>query len=104
MIDNPKIGQLAAVLNILSTGEIKGYWAPLKNSGYINAYTSGPFLILSHKYKTLMSGQKQSIGAVVVNAEFYPLVEKLKKIFPDMNIIKASEMYDYMRKEEDEKH
>ncbi|MEK7208099.1 MAG: hypothetical protein AAB699_00950 [Patescibacteria group bacterium] len=94
-----KFGQLAAVLNILATGKIKGDWAPLKNSGYIDAYISGPFLILSHRDENLVSGKKESIGAVVVNAEFYPLVEKLKELFPDTHIIRASELPDYMELE-----
>lgn len=99
--ENPKVGQLAAVLNILATGEIKGDWAPLKNSGYIDAYKTGPFLILSHKAQNLVSRKKESIGAVVVNAEFYPLVEKLRELFPDMKIIRAREIPDYIQKEDE---
>ena len=101
VIENPTLGQLAAFLNILATGEIKGSWALLKNSGYSNAYTSGPFLILSHRDGNFVRGQRQSIGAAIVNAEFYPMVEKLKELFPDMNIIKASELPDYMRNKDD---
>jgi len=98
VIDNPTLGQLAAFLNILATGEIKGSRALLKNSGYIDALTGGPFIILSHRDKDFIEGQRQSIGAAVVNAEFYPLVEKLKELFPDINIIRANEMPDYMKK------
>ncbi len=98
VIENPTLGQLAAFLNILATGEIKGSWAPLKNSGYIDAYKSGPFLILSYKDENFVRGQRQSIGAAVINAEFYPMVEKLRELFPDMNIIKANELPNYMGK------
>lgn len=99
VVENPRIGQLTALLNILATGEIKGSWAPLKNSGYIDAYTSGPFLILSRRDENLISGQRQSIGVAVINAEFYPIVERLREFFPNMNIIKASELPAYIHEE-----
>lgn len=108
VIDKPTLGQLAAVLNIMANQVVKGDWGAVRNSGYINAYDSGPFLILSKKGKNLglkrisdsdgrYIGPNVDIGAVAVNAKFYPMVEKLRELFPDMNIIKASELPDYMR-------
>ena len=99
VIEAPEIGQLAAFLNILSSGKIRGSWAPLARSGYVDAYKTGPFLILSHIDQNLVQGQLQSIGAAVVNAEFYPMVEKLRELFPDINIIRAGELPDYFKKE-----
>lgn len=112
-----KLGQLAAVLNIMANRAIKGDWGKVRKSEYIDAYDSGPFLILSKKGKNLglrrvmdddgynhgwernEIGSLVDIGAVVVNAKFYPMIEKLKELFPDMNIIKASELPDYMEEE-----
>lgn len=115
VIENPTPGQLAALLNIMANHAIKGDWGEIRNSGYINAYDSGPFLILSKKGKNLglkrildsegkdrgweqnEIGPLVDIGAVVVNAQFYPMVERLRDLFPDINIIKASELPDYMK-------
>jgi hypothetical protein len=72
------------------------------------------FLIISsfdkplHKESDLMEADKKEtkysktdlweaqIGAVVVNTHFYPMVEEFKKMFPDLNIIKANELAEYL--------
>ena len=110
VIENPTIGQLAAVLNIMANQIVKGDWGAVRNSGYIDAYDSGPFLILSKKGKGLglkripdsegrYAGPNVDIGAVAVNAQFYPMIEKLRELFPNMNIIRANELPDYMKEE-----
>jgi hypothetical protein len=121
-----KLDRLTAAISILSDGAMKGDSAPLADSGYVNAYTDGDFLALSHKGKQLMEydenrrpifislgeneytgreikAVKINPGAFVVNAWFYPIVEELRSRFPQATILYANELPDYIKKEEAEK-
>lgn len=109
------LDQLAGALNILANKSIKGWCGPLEGStqGY-NAYRRGFFLIISNFDKPLASFKKDNnenipetneigwladIGAFVIDTKYYPIVEELKKMFPEVNIIKANELTQYFKKQ-----
>ena len=93
---------------------MQGDWGRLANSGNIDAYSNGPALIVSHYDKSLgvypeshkpgsavrpaqnEMGSVVDIGAVVLNSSWYPLTEELKEMFPDLKIIRADELKDYL--------
>lgn len=114
MTKNSEINRLAGALNVLANKAIKGECGHLK-SRHIPAYTHGDFLIVSKIDKGLpithiKDSRKQpifnkigwtaDIGAFVVNTHYYPIVEELKKKFPDVNIIRANELKEYLLQEE----
>jgi len=102
------VDMLAALLEILYNHSIRGDYARLAGSGFIDAYKFGSALIVSRRGEDL--GRREGgrlkinsdrtfdtdIGAVVLNRVFYPLIDELKKMFPNENIIKASEIAEYM--------
>jgi hypothetical protein len=102
--------QLAAALNIMANKAIKGYCGQLGGPSNLNAYTRGDFLVLSKYDKTLPVqdekgegkfneiGWMADIGAFVIDVKYYLIVEELKKMFPDINIIKANELPQYLKK------
>ncbi|OGY99273.1 MAG: hypothetical protein A2945_04855 [Candidatus Liptonbacteria bacterium RIFCSPLOWO2_01_FULL_52_25] len=110
-------GNLAAFINILQNHAIKGECAALVNSGYYDASASGDFLIVSRADRPLpvfpddsRPGDRKGpirnevgwiadAGAFVVNTNFYPIVDELKTMFPDANIIRANELPEYIREE-----
>ncbi|MFH1428048.1 MAG: hypothetical protein ABIG60_06035, partial [Patescibacteria group bacterium] len=108
--------QLAGALNILANKSIKGECGRLGGEIYgYGAYKGGDFLVISKIDKGLpiteeRDGRQQSvfneigwiadIGAFVIDTEYYPMVEELKRIFPDVNIIKANELTEYLKSEE----
>lgn len=117
-----KIDKIASLIGVLKTHAIKGDTAPLANSGHLNAYTDGAFLLISRKGKGLIEyesdsrtpvfvdlgeevssgsrkGVKVSIGAVVANGHYEPLVDSLREMFPNENIIRASELPGYIKRE-----
>ena len=114
---NSGLDQLAGFLNIAANKAIKGYCGLIVGSDGYNAYTHGDFIILSKKdinlpvkefssksreeesvFIEIDNGNlawKANIGAMVVDVKYYPLVEELKKMFPEINIIKANELPKY---------
>jgi hypothetical protein len=111
---NDEIDQLAGALNILANKSIKGYCGRLggETTGY-EARTNGNFLVVSRIDKGLpitkeQDGRQQSIsdeigwkadiGAFVVDTKYYPMIDELKIMFPDVNIIKANELPSYLTK------
>ncbi len=106
-----ELDNLAGALNILANHSMKGWYGPLgRGEGGYNAYRTGDFLVVSKFDKSLgvkeeRSGEKKAvlnaiglkvdIGVLVVNVHFYPLIEELKKMFPDVKIIKANEIPGY---------
>jgi hypothetical protein len=117
------IDRLTAAISMLSDNAMRGDTAPLANSGYVDAYTNGDFLAVSHKGERLMelgddqkpisislgknpyTGEdieavKIKPGAVVVNAWYYPIVPELRAMFPGANILYANELPEYIKEEE----
>lgn len=107
-------GNLGAFINILQNRSVKGDSAKLENSGYYNANTSADFFIVSHADKPLpvyveksdrtqvarnKIGGLADVGAFVVNTLYYPIVDELKTMFPEANIIRANEIPEYVAKE-----
>lgn len=118
-----EIDHLAAAVSILANKAIKGSTAPLYHSGYVDAYTDGSFLVISHKGDHLVErdqdkkpsftslGENRSTGeevravkinpgAFVVNANFYPLVDELRRMFPEVNVLYANQLPEYIKREE----
>lgn len=95
--------KLAAFINILENETIIGDSGPI-GGGQLGAYTNVDFLILSPKDTPLLSrdskrndiGLEAHIGAFVVGNRYYPIVEELKKRYPNRNIIRADELGDFM--------
>ncbi|MGB7957904.1 MAG: hypothetical protein WCF77_03650 [Minisyncoccia bacterium] len=119
-----QLDHLTAAISILTNNAVQGGVARLEGSGYADAYTNGSFLAVSrrddemidrdkNKAPALVSlGQNQYTGkeitamkihpgALVVNAEFYPIVPELRAMFPEANILYANELPDYIKEEED---
>lgn len=109
---NGVLDRLAAAIAILENNVIKGDFAALENSGYINAYKDSDFLVLSKKDQRLdvkdAEGKQvrwnkcwvANIGAFVVNSRFYPMVDELKQLYPDVNIIRPRELQKYFEEQE----
>ncbi len=109
-----EVDQLAAAINLLENSAVTGDFGQLQ-SEYISAYTSGSFLVIadhdepfqknknSRELERILIGDrwalKFNLGALVVNTEYYPLIEKLQEMFPGRNIIKASEMPQYLEQD-----
>jgi hypothetical protein len=103
--------RLAAVLNIMANKSIKGECGPLSgaNSPMIDAYQRRTeFLVISKIDNQLplkpstfnkLGQWKADIGAVIVNVKYYPLVNELRELYPEVNIIKANELQEYFLKE-----
>ncbi len=105
--------RLAGALNILANKAIKGECGSLeRNRGQFGAYTSGDFLVVSKPDKPLpmteeKDGRQQSvfnevgwmaeIGAFIVDTKYYPMVNELRRMFPDVNIIKANQLPEYLK-------
>jgi len=111
---------LAAFINILENSFIKG------DVGHINVHAKGDygsrthsdtnadFFIISHADKRLGLFPKNETdkkllynkgawaadaGAFVVNYDFYPIIDELRKMYPYANIVKANELSDFIEKE-----
>jgi hypothetical protein len=126
---NSEIEQLAAAINIAQNKTIMGWKGKLKTS-QCRSYTMGSFLILSpynqslnkdksifHKIKGNKIGKgtiigsnqngerlawEANIGVIVVNTRLYPLVDELRKMFPDIKIIRANELTKHILNEVNE--
>lgn len=84
--------QLQALLAILTTKEIRGDWATISGSGYVDAYRHGGFTLIAPIDEALMiDGKTLNIGVIVVNPYFVPLITTLKKNFPNYSFLKAEE-------------
>jgi len=82
--------QLQSLLTILKGGELKGSWAPLRGSGYVDAYTTGGFTLVSPMDEGLvLDNGELNVGVVVVNPYFIPLMSTLKEMYPQHTFIKA---------------
>ncbi len=105
------LGNLASFINILDNSTIKGSSAPL--AGGYGSYTQGRIFILSHFKKPLFLrkletereyimneiGLVSDIGAYVISCAYYPILDELKKLYPDKNIIRADEIPKYIENE-----
>ena len=118
-----ELEKLAAFISVAKNKLIKGEYSILKSHGYGDVFIHrADFFILSKKDIRLdvgiknestgqdkpefvnidgeYSGWKVDAGAFIVDTKFYPLVEELKKICPDANIIKANEIPKYLASQE----
>ena len=109
--------RLASLINVLQNRFIQGDCARLQNSGYYDAVYDADFVIISYLDKHLLAysdsenrlverndiGWLADIGACVVDAKFYPIVEDLRRMFPDINIIKANEIENFITQELEKK-
>lgn len=110
---NSKVEQLAGALSVMANKSIKGWYGPLggETGGY-GAYKTAELLAISKFDKGLPVtqevnsrqeqvfneiGWKADIGAFVVDTRYYPMIEELKAMFPDVNIIKANELTEYFK-------
>jgi hypothetical protein len=102
------IDRLAAALSIMANKSISGDAGPISRRGQLCAFTRGvDFLIISKFNQSLIKKEgedivfddqgnwKAEIGAVVVNTHFYPMIDEFKKMYPDVNIIKANQLPDF---------
>ncbi len=115
---------LANLLSILETGVIVGDVGPLAG-GQPSAYTDAEFFLISRKggksiIKRLEDGKPErvfvdvrngvqhqvrkgfraDVGAIVCGRTVDVLVEPLRNLYPQANIIRASELQDYIEKQE----
>jgi hypothetical protein len=106
--------KLTAALNILANSSVRGDFGELAGSSYINAYTDADFLALTdygrdfrnifvqgpNGEKRVMHGDSAlfHLQALVVNTKFYPLVDKLKELFPNRIILRANELPEYFER------
>ncbi|MBU6447493.1 hypothetical protein KGQ24_01465 [Patescibacteria group bacterium] len=99
---------LAALLNILTNKTIKGWEAPLKSNDGHDAWTGGDFMIISHPDSTLSIreggkvkkindlGMEVNIGGVIVAPRMTPIIEELKKLFPNVEIVSGEDAPKYL--------
>lgn len=112
--------QVTSAINILENSMVLGDFGPLKGSGDLassGAWTNGGFLVLADKERPFVTvegtnhilqvetgaaslGTKFNWGALVLNAEFYPLHDELQKAFPGRLIIKAHQLPEYLIKDQ----
>jgi hypothetical protein len=106
--------KLAAFINILDNESIIGDYGSLKG-GQHGVFSNADFLILSHCDTPLGTAQRDigdgkglakneigwiaNIGAFVVSNKYVPILEDLKKRYPDKNIITTKEMPEYISQE-----
>lgn len=101
---------VASVLNIMANKFMKGDSAPLAGVGAYGPWTSADFFVISKADKPLYlegsendirgedgrtKATKVDIGAIVVDVKYYPMVEELRQMYPDVNIIKANQIPEY---------
>jgi hypothetical protein len=113
---------LAAFICIAANNLIKGEYGVLAGQGYGSPFTRADLFILSKKdtrmdvqgknpkngrIETVIVkagdnylGWKADIGAMIVDVKFYPLVDELKTLFPEANIIMANEIPRYLESQE----
>ncbi|MFA6185563.1 MAG: hypothetical protein WC720_05480 [Candidatus Shapirobacteria bacterium] len=103
---------LSATLNIMANKSLKGtfgeygsMFVPWDEADFliVSKRDQNPF-VLDDKGKVQkvnlnneFLGHKIDIGAIVINTRYYPLVEELKKRYPDVNIIKANQVAEYFK-------
>ena len=111
-----ELDRLTALLNIMANQAIKGEHGPLVggDSAVIRAFQKEiEFLVISKKDKPLhkeqgkngrmqpifneMNQWQADIGTIIVNTKYYPLVSEFRKMFPNVSIIKASELTEYFK-------
>lgn len=106
--------KLAAFINILDNESIIGDYGSLKG-GQHGVFSNADFLILSHCDTPLGTAQSDTgdgkglvkneigwianIGAFVVSNKYVPILEALKKIYPDKKIITTKEIPEYISEE-----
>lgn len=107
-----ELEKLAAAISIIANKSIRGDTGQLKDSIYLDTYTKGDFVVLSRKGENLVDlnpdetgrnvpsfnfekAWQANIGAFVIDVKYYPLVEELRKRFPNVNIIRANELPNY---------
>lgn len=97
---------IAALINIITNKTVKGWAASLGHGGY-NAWTHGDFLVVSKpdvsiapreggKVRTNEMGMEIDIGGIIVGPKMTPLVDELRRLFPDVDIIRAAEASEYL--------
>jgi hypothetical protein len=113
IVRNDEEFQVAALLNMIENKTMRGDQGRLVQgpSTFIPAYTSAPFLVLSHYKKSLEKmdehgkTQRNSVGLVidpgafVLNNAYYCLSDDLRAMFPSEKIIKANELPTYIQSE-----
>lgn len=102
-----RVTNLAMFLNIVANDSLKGDYGKLSGGGY-TAWTNSDFFIISHYNKDLgirdeagnlhknEVGFTADIGAYIVCNKYYPIIEELRRMFPNKNIIKAEEIADFV--------
>ncbi len=106
--------KLAAFINILDNESIVGDYGSL-NGGQLGVFKNADFLILSHCDTHLGTtqgtvgdgrglvkneiGWVANIGACVVSNKYHPILEELRRLYPDKNIITAQEIPQYLNRE-----
>ena len=116
-------GNVAVGLSIIENNIILGDIAPLHTVGYLSAYTSGDFFVISLKggfkgpgpnggpqrisvelsegvQKKKAGGIKIEPGAFVCNLSIDSLVEPLRQMYPGKKILHAAELTDYINEQE----
>ncbi len=103
-----RVTNLAALLNILSNNAIKGMYGKLAG-GHGGGWTNCDLLLISHydrELGVLKTDQTRGgdrlekdeigfiadVGAFVISNKYYPVIDDLKKIYPDKNIIRAEDI------------
>lgn len=94
---------LFALLQVLATGVLKGDFAPLKSSDGlpVSVFTDAPFILLSNKGKSLAEINTETgefslkyLRVVLVNGQYEPMIDRLRKTFPGVSFRTADEIDD----------
>jgi len=111
------VAQIAAAVSMLENNIFFGSTAPLRGSGYADAYTQGSFFAISHKDENLVLGARDrkpqrvqvsssrkvgfrmTAGAFICNGILESLVEPLRNLYPSARILYARELKDYIEEQ-----
>ncbi len=87
-----------ALVNILVTGQLDGWSAPVK--GGVAIFDDAPFILLSNKGEKLVNRNPEGkqylsgLRTVLVNGEYEGILDLLKKAFPFVSFRTADQIHD----------
>ena len=105
------ITRLAALIHICGTNLLKGDWGSMGNGSY-SSYKHGPAIVLSKIDKSLYSPEERNprhisnedgdfievnIGAVIIAPKWYPIIDNLKQMFPNITFVRANQIPEYFQ-------
>jgi|GEM_PF-4279310 len=110
------LAQLTSTVSIAETNCISGDTATFQAVGWITPYLGGDALVISRIDQPLINpatryldlddgsgkvirGLAANLGAIILNNRLYPFFDQLKTLYPDLTILKATEVENHVMHE-----